>query len=92
MTTPEKATTDRRELVKWLALAGIVGSLLFAAMGGWDMISPATSANSNQIIDPTHFRIGGIMLALAYIGWFATAFAFYMMIRRNPSSFNPSPH
>lgn len=78
MTTAEIAVRDRSDLIKGLALAGIVGSALFAASGVWSMISPTTSADGNQILQPTQFQITGGMLVLAYAGWLATALAFYL--------------
>ena len=78
MSTTEKTITDRRDHVKWLALAGIIGSALFAVSGVWEMVSPATSASGNQILDPAHFQIGSIMVALGYVGLLATALAFYL--------------
>ena len=59
-------------------MSGIIGSALFAATGVWEMISPASSADGSQILDSTHFRIAGIMMVLAYLGWLAIALAFYV--------------
>lgn len=69
----------RRDPIKGLAMAGIVGAALVAATGLWWLIDPYTADAGAQILNPTAFQITGVASAVGYVGWLAAAIAFYQV-------------